>query len=187
MLGHVTEVWPPGPASWGCVGASNFRGGVSSSFCCQQPGGPPPSHLTLACLERMNLDSVVQPELLGLHCGRSPGSGAAWWSVSTSHATGWVAGRRPVSGPHGWSRAHEHLSHLMLESPENLRKHCTRNVQSRVLWAAFCKPSENLSPWSFIEIPRNMGEKPGEAAQARPSGFPGGPAWGPCGLAAART
>lgn len=61
-------------------------------------------------------------------------------------------------------------SHLM---PETLRKHCIWNVQSRVLWAAFYKPSENVSPWSFVEIPRNMGEKPGEAAQARPSGFLG--------------
>lgn len=87
----------------------------------------PPSHLTLACLEGKNLDSVVQPESLGLHCGRSPGSGAVWWSVSASHAAGWGAGRRPVSGPHGQTRAHEHLSHLMRvagESQETLHPKC---------------------------------------------------------------
>lgn len=86
---------------------------------------------------------MVQSESLGLHCGQSPESGAVWWSVSASHTAGWGAGRQLVSAPHGWSQAHEHLSH---EMSETLRKHCIRNVQSRVLWAAFCKPSENLSP-----------------------------------------
>lgn len=81
---------------------------------------------------------MVQSESLGLHCGQSPESGAVWWSVSASHTAGWGAGRQLVSAPHGWSRAHG--------MPETVRKHCIWNVQSRVLWAAFCKPSENLSP-----------------------------------------
>lgn len=125
-LSIVAGTWPPGPASWGCAGVSRLRGGVYTSLCCRRPGGPQPSHLTLACLEGKNLDSIVQSESLGLHCSWSPGSGAAWWSVSASHAAGWGAGRRPVSAPHGRSWAHEHFSPEARDSQETLHLECPK-------------------------------------------------------------